>query len=142
MTRNLLTYSLLLHLNLKFAFHLRCDSLDLIKENSSLNDALLREEMKKTANELLDSMQDTRFSETEFLKFVDDLKSQSHLKETNSLDTHETLWNNSLKELSAQELGNLSSEADAWVDEFQKSGGDSKNQFWDDLNDSWNIASK
>jgi hypothetical protein len=103
--------------------------------------------MKKTANELLDSMQDTRFSETEFLQFVDNLKNQNQSNENSNLEMNETLWKNSLKEgLSDLELGNLSLEADKWVEEFQNTplegAGDMKQSFWDDLSEEWNTASK
>ena len=110
-----------------------------------MNDALLKEEMKKTANELLDSMQDTRFSETEFLQFVDNLKNQSQANEISNNEMNESLWKDSLKELNDQEMGNLSSEADKWVEEFQKSPldtTDSKQSFWEDLSEEWNMASK
>jgi hypothetical protein len=120
---------------------------DLNLNTNSLTDVLLKEEMKKTANELLDSMQDTRFSETEFLQFVDNLKNQNQTNENSNLEMNETLWKNSLKEgLSDQELGNLSLEADKWVEEFQKTplegAGDMKKSFWDDLSEEWNTASK
>ena len=71
---------------------------DLNLNTNSLTDVLLKEEMKKTANELLDSMQDTRFSETEFLQFVDNLKNQNQTNENSNLEMNETLWKNSLKE--------------------------------------------
>ncbi len=60
---------------------------DLNLNTNSLTDVLLKEEMKKTANELLDSMQDTRFSETEFLQFVDNLKNQNQLNCFNQLNS-------------------------------------------------------
>ena len=108
-------------------------------EGNSFKEMLFKEEMKKTANELLDSMQDTRFSETEFLNFVETLKSKSQYKETTDEDQ---LLDNAFKD--AQESNIASLESNRWVDEFEKISVESKykNSFWDNLSDEWNLASK
>jgi hypothetical protein len=95
--------------------------------------------MKKTANELLDSMQDTRFSETEFLSFVENLKNQNQNSDNSFINTMdaEKLWTNTLKDVQRLDV-----EADKWVNESQNIIPDSKVTFWDDLHEEWNEASK
>lgn len=141
--------------------------LKLIKENnnqdserqdSSVATNQLNEEMKKTANELLDSMQDSRFSETEFLSFVRNL---SQNNQANSLN--DTLDDSTYNELAASnataESANLNDATESlnqneidlsndWVKEFQSFAEESKGisdeqasgSFWSDLQDEWNVA--
>jgi len=115
----------------------------------------LNEEMRKTANDLLDSMQDSRFSETEFLQFVRNL-STNGLNNPNAVKTFE----NNLADLVANNKNNLteadennadSDLANEWVKEFENNTLDDKhnttslqnsngNNFWEDLQDEWNTA--
>ncbi len=123
---------------------------------TSVNNNQLNEEMRKTANELLDTMQDSRFSETEFLSFVRNLSQNNtnlNLNKTNSL-------NDTLDDSTYTELGNgsvglneddsiVQNETDLsaeWAKEFQSIGGQSladesvNGTFWNDLQEEWNIA--
>lgn len=112
--------------------------------------------MKKTANELLDSMQDNRFSETEFLKFVENLKTNQYSTNHNkaasndsseqlidNLNEDEKLWANAMNNVQK-----IDSEANKWAEEFQVSNlsnelSNSKaSTFWDDLNEEWNTSAK
>ncbi|RNA09874.1 Peroxisomal targeting signal 1 receptor [Brachionus plicatilis] len=117
----------------------------------------LNEEMRKTVNELLDSMQDSRFSETEFLQFVRNLSANglTHTEnnQTNSkqTDDHLTLFDSISKQenLNFEENKDLASE---WVSEFQNldqslssvtSSTNQENSYWNDLQNEWNaIASE
>jgi hypothetical protein len=132
-----------------------------LRNNPQSNEALLNDEMKKTANELLESMQDSRFSETEFLTFVKDLKQKTVYDETlnNSSscllnnDEEDRLWADTLKEV---ELSlNLSSnsaqiqnavqlnESDQWINEFENLKPTSTTEtFWDDLNEQWDTTAR
>lgn len=139
------------------------DSGKLAAAENSASNSQLNDEMRKTANELLDSMQDSRFSETEFLSFVRNL-SQSN-QTANSLN--DTLDDSTYNELAtsnataesanlndAYEAASLNPEingadlSNEWVKEFQSLGSqveanDSKEQtqsFWSDLQDEWNVA--
>lgn len=140
-----------------------------IIENSSseqtpaiaINSNQLNEKMRKTANELLDTMQDSRFSETEFLSFVRNLsqnnaQSSNSNNQTNSLNdtlddsTYTELGNGSVglneEEIGGQNEADLSTE---WVKEFQSIGSGAgqslidepiTGNFWNDLQDEWNTA--
>jgi len=124
--------------------------------NSSNNEAIasnatnnnqLNEEMRKTANELLDSMQDSRFSESEFLQFVRNLSQNnaavngaSNEKQTTGLDdsTYTELTASNATEsvgLNEEENSLNLNEADLsneWVREFQSltynNGSESKEE--------------
>jgi len=109
--------------------------------------------MRKTANELLDSMQDSRFSETEFLSFVRNL---SQTNQANSLN--DTLDESTYNELATGDSINFNDETEGltqneadlsneWVKEFQSLGTPSlvddtatSGTFWNDLQDEWNDA--
>jgi peroxin-5 len=118
--------------------------------SGTINNNQLNEEMRKTANELLDSMQDSRFSETEFNSFVRNL---SQNNQTNSLnDTLDDSMYNELggsanlnedENVALNESADLSNE---WVREFSSIGAGSlvdepvAGTFWNDLQDEWNVA--
>jgi len=130
---------------------------------SNTNNSELNEGMRKTANELLDSMQDSRFSETEFLSFVRNL-SQTNNNTINNTNTNQAnSLNDTLDDSTYQELAGSSAtvesanlnddenqnEVDEWVKEFQSLGNESKSfidedvnggSFWNDLQDEWNVA--
>ncbi len=83
----------------------------------------LNDEMLKTANELLDSMQDNRFSETEFMQFVRELSIKDSKTNNNPVNNEEIALD--------------------WVNEFQKQQHlqqkqqDTKDAYWSDLEDEW-----
>jgi hypothetical protein len=116
--------------------------------------------MKKTANELLESMQDSRFSETEFLQFVKDLKQKTSGDECSagnnallSNDEEDKLWADTLKEVElslnfsgdAATLSNelRQQESDQWVNEFEPmKTTQMTDTFWDDLNEQWDNTAR
>jgi hypothetical protein len=109
----------------------------------------LNEEMLKTANELLDSMQDSRFSETEFLSFVRELSQNAAAMNNAQLADSKAKATSSATAAAAaaadaSATGDL---ADEWVSEFGKSGGGERlrnetdafeHTYWNDLQDEWN----
>jgi len=130
---------------------------------TTINNNQLNEEMRKTANELLDTMQDSRFSETEFLSFVRNLSQNNNNTQSNGGNNQTNSLNDTLDDSTYTELGNGSvglnedecagqNEADLsteWVREFQSigSGGGQSlvdepvgGTFWNDLQEEWNVA--
>ena len=118
----------------------------------------LNDEMRKTANELLDSMQDSRFSETEFLQFVRDLSvnaaalnSSTSNQQANSTSE---IQKNNLENANVAGEANVASADDdlvsAWINEFQSlangnklgSNGTSADEldYWNELQNEWNMA--
>lgn len=126
---------------------------------NAANNNQLNDEMRKTANELLDTMQDSRFSETEFLSFVENL-SQNNPAQANSLNDT-SLDDSTYADLATSnataESANLNDDeslafnesdlSNEWVREFQSLGNEKKSlideqgSFWNDLQDEWNVAS-
>lgn len=120
----------------------------------------LNEEMRKTANELLDSMSDSRFSETEFVQFVRNLSVNGLNSNTNKNETaKETIKSELEKKLVEEFLDEKDEEginfdltdndlSNEWVKEFQNLERDSKlidglnNQetYWNELQEEWNSA--
>ncbi|CAF0745307.1 unnamed protein product [Brachionus calyciflorus] len=113
----------------------------------------LNEEMRKTANELLDSMQDNRFSETEFTQFVrnlsvNGLNSTDNAKQKN-LDDNFSLLDSICEQdnLNFDENKDISND---WVNEFQNSLNQSvgsvtstnnnEQSYWNDLQNEWNAV--
>lgn len=124
-----------------------------IIDNSSIANTTnnqLNEEMRKTANELLDSMQDSRFSETEFLSFVRNLSqngNQSTSLNDKSVDdsVYTELTNSNLNDEESLNL-NEADLSNEWVKEFQSMSNENKSfvdeqpTFWQDLQSEWNLA--
>jgi peroxin-5 len=116
----------------------------------------LNEEMRKTANDLLDSMQDSPFSETEFVQFVRNLSVNGKLNNveamTGAANMDKKLVEDYLREenesvkfdLASGDDSELSSE---WVKEFEKldpsettAANSNMDSYWSDLQDEWNSA--
>jgi hypothetical protein len=102
----------------------------------------LNEEMLKTANELLDSMQDSRFSETEFLSFVRELsQNAAAMSAASSADSKAKASATSVAV--AESTGDLAHE---WVSEFSSNAAGAnlradegfEQRYWNDLQDEWN----
>jgi len=131
----------------------------------------LNDQMRKTANELLDSMQDSRFSETEFLQFVRNLSTNGLSTGAKQLDNSSNLEdllvdnknnNNNITNTSTTTTTNTTTTptttttnqtddtdlASEWVREFETNSlnntttsSNKSNNFWEDLQDEWNVAS-
>ena len=116
----------------------------------------LNEEMRKTANELLDSMSDSRFSETEFVQFVrnlsvNGLSNKNDSKEAAKSELDKKLVEDYLHEKEEDDVkfdlndNDLSNE---WVKEFANleknaqliNGLENHETYWNDLQDEWNSA--
>lgn len=106
----------------------------------------LNDEMRKTANDLLDSMQDSPFSETEFMQFVRNLSANglntndASAQQTNDKKLIDEYLNNEQENAQFNLLDNdLASE---WVKEFQtlgsKESGKEQDSYWNELQDEWN----
>lgn len=120
------------------------------------NNNQLNEEMRKTANELLDSMQDSRFSETEFLSFVRNLSQNNQVNSLNdtledSIYTEQAASNATAESANLYDADNQNETdlSNEWVKEFQSNfGNDGKGfideektgSFWNDLQNEWNVA--
>lgn len=113
----------------------------------------LNEEMRKTANDLLDSMQDSRFSESEFVQFVRNLSVNALNKNDSSkTEIDKKLVDDYLNEQDENAQFDLVDNdlSKEWVKEFQNldnttkliNGLDNNNQdsYWNELQDEWNSA--
>ena len=107
----------------------------------------LNDEMRKTANDLLDSMQDSPFSETEFMQFVRNLSanglntSDASARQSNDKKLIDEYLSNEQENAQFSRLdSDLASE---WVKEFQTLGGSKESgkepeSYWNELQDEWN----
>jgi hypothetical protein len=108
----------------------------------------LNEEMLKTANELLDSMQDSRFSETEFLSFVRNLSQNAAAMNAAKTKAPVSGSTAAAGPVASTAAGDL---ADDWVKEFSAASGSGgqlngdeldngtfEHSYWNDLQDEWN----
>jgi hypothetical protein len=118
----------------------------------------LNDEMRKTANELLDSMQDSRFSETEFLEFVRELSVNAAALNSSSssnqqANTNEQKDNSTAAGDAASDVNVDDDLVSAWINEFQSlangnkmgSNGTSATSadeldYWNELQNEWNMA--
>ena len=120
----------------------------------------LNEEMRKTANDLLDSMQDSRFSETEFVQFVRNLSvnalNKSESKEAAAASTKSEMDKKLVNDYLSEQDENVQFDlidndlSNEWVKEFQNldksskllssSGENHQDQYWNELQDEWNSA--
>ena len=127
-----------------------CRSVNSYGGGQQLND----DEMRKTANELLDSMQDSRFSESEFFDFVHNLSANQAAAAAAAAATAAAVV--------AAAAGDDSQLVDKWVHEFtsfsddtttaaaaaaaaaanankQQSLGDGSDDYWSELQNEWDL---
>ncbi|CAH1774268.1 unnamed protein product [Owenia fusiformis] len=111
---------------------------DLLDDTKWVDEYKTDNELSRTANDLLGSVDDPKFSNSEFMKFIKKIgDGDITIKDNQVIDTpNASKWADDFTSQQSQKGGSL---ADKWADEFQQKQRDVPNdaQFWDNLQTEW-----